>query len=58
MIGAVQLINKLHERTNERIKFEPDDLKLSQGIANQIGLAMMHIQDREQLELFHEQLAS
>ncbi|KAG8469565.1 hypothetical protein KFE25_006020 [Diacronema lutheri] len=58
VIGAVQLINKLHERTNERIKFEPDDLKLSQGIANQIGLAMMHIQDREQLELFHEQLAS
>jgi hypothetical protein len=56
VIGAVQLINKLHQVTRSRIPFDKHDMTLCNAIAQQIGLVMMNIKTGEQMELYSDLL--
>jgi len=57
VVGAVQLINKLHPKTKERESFDRGDLNKCKAISLQIGLALMNIRHREQIEIYSDLLA-
>lgn len=56
VIGAVQLINKLDPRSGERMPFDKRDLHQCNAISMQIGLALMNIRHREQVEIYQDML--
>lgn len=57
VIGAVQLINKLRLSDSSRTAFTNEDLALCKNVAMHIGLALMNIRQREQIQQFQEKLA-
>ena len=56
VIGAVQLINKINPNDKSRMAFNKMDLQLCKAISMQIGLAMMNIRHREQVEIYSDML--
>jgi len=56
VIGAVQLINKIDPKTQQRMAFDKSDLRQCKAISMQIGLALMNIRHREQVEIYQDML--